>query len=147
MTDPDSQQLALESGGDDFLAKHIARAALLLRVRSLLRLGQARAEEQRQRSRRARDQAVARTTARRQAELIEFLLHDLSLPASRVRTSAGRLSRSLARTPAEERLVGELEQAADELDRMTANLLDASRSASGRLPVDLATIDVPALLQ
>lgn len=140
--DMETQRVALDSGADDFLGKPVQRTELLMRVRSLLRVGRLQAE-QRKNAELLRDQRDALLRAKRQnEELAELIVHDLRNPLASILAN-------LQFTLASGQLTGEPNEAlkdsvhaSEALHRMILNLLDMSRSDDAGLRVHTSDTDL-----
>jgi len=114
----DSQDLSL--------AEELARTAALA-------LDNARLYQRAERAIAARDEVLA------------VVSHDLRNPVSRVRMVA-ELMLERGGAPEAEQMFGIVMRAANEMNRLIGDLLDVSRIEAGRLSIELAPVDVRALL-
>ncbi|MBI5545545.1 MAG: response regulator [Deltaproteobacteria bacterium] len=138
--DPATHGRALASGADDLLSKPVNRTELLMRVRSLLWV------------RRLRDELAAQRDAlleahRQKEQLTALLVHDFKSPLATILAGADYLGRERALSPDVRDCVGDIEQAAGALERMTLNLLDISRSEDGALETNRCRFEGSELAQ
>lgn len=140
--DLETQRVALDSGGDDFLGKPVQRTELLMRVRSLLRIGQLQAER-RKSAELLREQRDALLRAKQQnEELAELIVHDLRNPLASILANLQftLASAQLSGEPAE--ALKDSIHASEALHRMILNLLDMSRSDEAGLRMQAGDIDL-----
>jgi signal transduction histidine kinase len=136
---------ALRSGADDYLTKPLRATELLIRVRSLLRLGQACASLRASHAlvSAQRDELLRGRDLRRQ--LSTFLVHDLKSPLSMIMAATGMVQRNADGDSAEKLQI--VQRAASNMLRMVKNLLDISRSEDRHLLARPCYCDIRALTE
>ena len=140
MTDQSTFEDAVEVGADEVLAKPVSRGSLLIRVRSLLRLGRLRDELEEARAvvQDQREQLMA--SRRERADLTELLLADLERPLNVIRARSASLLNGVHLPPAAQEAARDLVDAEQSLQEVVRILLDVYRGAEGRftaLPEDV----------
>jgi signal transduction histidine kinase len=146
----------MEAGADDYLVKPFSARELLARVRAHLTIAHIRrgAEEALQVSyeaeRAARAQAEAATADREQ--FLSIAAHELRTPITSQRGAAQILRRELDRGKIPEpermrRMVDIIDQGAEKLGRLVAQLLDVSRLSAGKLEISRENADLVALVE
>lgn len=141
--DLETQQKAMESGADDFLAKPIQCVELLLRVRSLLRIKRMQSDLERSNGliRSQRDALLRAQEDKRR--LTSMIVHDLKSPLTGVLANAQYLLDSAGLEGDLRDSLKDVVASSDTMHRMVMDLLDVARSEDGALiprrsPVDLA---------
>jgi len=125
----ETQQGAIDAGGDDLLHKPSMHQELLIRVRSLLRIRRLQAD-----LRRERDQLEE---LQKQREMLQhFLVHDLRSQLQGVLCSAEMIAEG-AEGPLGTQASRILESVLT-MDRMTQDLLDIAKCESGTLQAELS---------
>jgi two-component system sensor histidine kinase/response regulator len=147
MSELTAHQKALESGADDFLAKPLNRTELLIRVRSLLRIG-ALQRELRTNYDLIRSQRDALVRAERhKRELTDLIVHDLKNPVASILTNV-EFALGLPGLPKEGwEALHDVVSGAQTMLRMLLNLLDVSRSEDGTLIPQLVDVELLALIE
>ncbi|MDB4975344.1 MAG: hypothetical protein JWN48_3685 [Myxococcaceae bacterium] len=145
LDDIHTHERALRSGADDYLIKPLRATELLMRVRSLLRIGQAMTSL---RSSHAlvsaqRDELIRGRDLRRQ--LSAFVVHDLKSPLSMIMAATELVQRALPAEAASKLQI--VQRSASNMLRMVHNLLDIARSEDGRLIARPSDIDVRELVE
>ncbi len=133
MTDEGTFEDATEVGADEVLPKPIRRSSLLLRVRSLLRLSELRAD---------RDRSMEE-----RSELTELLLSDLERPMNLVRHRATALLASPELPESLRSGVEDLLHAERSLASIVRNLMDVQRSAEGTFKAHGSEVRLADLLE
>lgn len=147
LSDLDSYAGALETGGDDFLGKPIDRTALLLRVRSLLRVSQMN-RELRQQHDVIREQRDALIRAEHGKQLLnQLIVHDLKNPLSVIYSAAAYLRDEAALDAQQRGAVEDLLATTDAMSRMIMNLLDVAKSEDGELTARRSSVELDVLVQ
>lgn len=132
LSDLESFDGALDAGGDDYLSKPIERTALLLRVRSLLRVKQMNRELREQHALiREQHDALVQTAALKD-RLSELIVHDLKNPLSIIQTTASYLGPELS-DPDQRSAVEEILTTVAGMNRLVMNLLDVAKAEGGAL--------------
>jgi two-component system, sensor histidine kinase and response regulator len=144
LDDVATHERALKSGVDDYLTKPLRATELLIRVRSLLRVGQAMSSL---RSSHAlvsaqRDELIRGRDLRRQ--LSSFIVHDLKSPLNMVMAATDMVKR---KQPEAAETLTIVQRSAANMLRMVHNLLDVARSEDGRLIARPTDVDVRALVE
>lgn len=118
----------LEAGADDFIAKPFSDELLLAKIRSLLRLKQARDDIEAMR-----------------ADFTNVILHDLRAPVHSILGLAELLREGLAGDDRSLRLLELLERSAHKIERLAGEFLDLNRLEAGRLKLNRQAVDLVAL--
>ncbi|HEX5659518.1 MAG TPA: ATP-binding protein, partial [Polyangiales bacterium] len=144
LDDVATHERALKAGVDDYLPKPVRATELLIRVRSLLRVGQAMSSL---RSSHAvvsaqRDELIRGRDLRRQ--LSSFIVHDLKSPLNMVMAATDMVKR---KQPESAETLTIVQRSAANMLRMVHNLLDLARSEDGRLIARPSDVDVRALVE
>lgn len=89
-------------------------------------------------------QAAAQQAQRRQSDFLAVLAHELRSPLAPIRTTAALLGR----VPAKElpRLQAIIERQVKHLSRMVADLFDVSRVSTGKLRLEMQSVDMAAII-
>ena len=128
--DPGTHDLALLSGGDDFLHKPIGPTELVLRARSLVRIKRLQQDL-------ARERDALLELQERKNQLLQFLVHDLKNPLQGILAGTElALEADGLPAPARDHLLG-AQRAAETLFRMVLDLLavEGARAIEPRLEV------------
>lgn len=146
LSDPGVLMRALDSGGDDLIVKPVNRVELLLRCRSLLRIGQLhRDREAKHAELVAAHERLIRAEQQRN-DLISLLVHDLRSPLTAILFEVIHLQSNVEIPDRVVRMLRSVRGAAEQMNRMLLNLIDVSRSEEGRLVVREEDIDPAALV-
>jgi two-component system, sensor histidine kinase and response regulator len=139
-----TQERALKSGVDDYLTKPLRATELLIRVRSLLRLGQANTSLRASHAlvSAQRDELLRARDLRRQ--LSTFVVHDLKSPLAMIMAATRMVQREVGSASGDKLRI--VERAAVNMLRMVKNLLDIATSDDGRLLPRPSECDVRALV-
>ena len=99
--------------------------------------------------RKATDAEVLRQASQLKTALLNAVSHDMRTPLASIKAAAGSLGQSDVQWTEAERaeFTDSIEQQADRLDRMVANLLDLSRMEAGALRPQRALHDIGALVE
>ena len=145
LRDIDTFDRALVAGGDDFLAKPVRAAELLLRVQSALELRRMSVElrEHYDLLKQQRD-ALQRVQLQKE-RLTAFVVHDLKNPVNVMDLHAQVLLRAEGLPPLLRDSATQIRTEARKLTRMIMDLLDLSKADEGRLAPQLARVDLTAL--
>jgi len=145
LDDVATHERALKAGVDDFLSKPLRGTELLIRVRSLLRLGQAMTSLRTSHALvlAQRDELLRGRDLRRQ--LSAFVVHDLKSPLSMIIAATELEQRKLSSPGAQKLHI--VQRAAQNMLRMVYNLLDIARSEDGRLIAHPTEVNVRELVE
>jgi two-component system sensor histidine kinase/response regulator len=145
LDDVATHERALRSGVDDYLTKPLRATELLIRVRSLLRIGQAMGSLRASHAlvSAQRDELIRGRDLRRQ--LSNFVVHDLKSPLAMIMAATDLVKRGLP-SPAVDTL-GIVQRSATNMLRMVHNLLDIARSEDGRLIARPSDVDLRQLIE
>lgn len=137
LSDHETHEQALLSGGDDFLGKPINRTELLIRARSLIRITRLQAEVRRERDR--------LMLVQRQKDLLSALVvHDLKNPLASILAN-GHFVLSCPDVVGEARdAMQDVMTSSEVMLQMVMNLLDISQAEEGKLRITADAIDVGA---
>jgi two-component system, sensor histidine kinase and response regulator len=144
LDDVATHERALRAGVDDYLTKPLRATELLIRVRSLIRLGQATTSLRTSHAlvSAQRDELIRGRDLRRQ--LSAFVVHDLKSPLSMIMAATELVQRRADKDAGDKLQI--VQRAAQNMMRMVHNLLDIARSEDGRLIPRATEIDVRKLV-
>jgi len=144
LDDVATHERALRAGVDDYLTKPLRATELLIRVRSLLRLGHAVSSLRASHAivSKQRDELIRARDLRRQ--LTTFIVHDLKSPLAMIMAGTQLVQRKVVAPGIEKLMI--VQRAASDMQRMVHNLLDIARSEDGRLVPRPAQVDVRELV-
>lgn len=139
-----THERALMAGVDDYLTKPLRASELLIRVRSLLRLGQATASLRASHAlvSAQRDELLRSRDLRKQ--LSTFVVHDLKSPLAMIAAATNIVQREAHGDSAEKLRI--VQRAASNMLRMVNNLLEIARSEDGQLRARPGECDVRTLI-
>ncbi len=147
MTDQSTFEDAVEVGADEVLAKPVSRGSLLIRVRSLLRLGRLRGELEEARALVQEQREQLMTSRRERADLTELLLSDLERPLNVIRARSASLAGAV-RLPANARdAARDMLEAEAGLQEVMRILLDVHRGAEGSFTALPEEVELTALFE
>lgn len=131
--DLDTFDRALRVGGDDFLAKPVRPAELVVRVQSVLKLRRMRQDlrEHYEILRKQRDDLMRLQLQKER--LMAFVVHDLKNPVATVDLVAQMLLRHPGVPPEAGQLVSDIRSHVEQMSRMIMNLLDLAKADEGQL--------------
>src|SRR5262249_23949574 len=137
---------AVRVGGDDYLAKPVRPAELVVRVQSVLKLRQMRAElrEHYELLKKHRDDLMRLQLVKER--LIAFVIHDLMNPVSTVDLVAQILLDRPGLASDSKELVSDIRTHLAQMSRMILNLLDLARADEGQLLPKRSKIALHALV-
>lgn len=137
---------ALRVGGDDFLAKPVRPAELIVRVQSVLKLRRMRADlrEHYELLKKQRDDLMRLQLLKER--LIAFVVHDLKNPVSTVDLVAQILLDRHGLTSEDRELVSDIRTHAGQMSRMIMNLLDLAKADEGQLSPKRGSVALHALV-
>jgi signal transduction histidine kinase len=138
--DAATHQAALASAGDDFLTKPVDRVALLMRVRSLLRIK--RISNLILQS----HQQLSQLEAQKE-ELISLVVHDLKSPLTAILSNAEFVLLTQALEEESRAALRDVLGASRFMHRMVMNILDISLADQGRLSIRPESIGLAEVLQ
>ncbi len=141
LSERDQRLLGIGAGANDYITKPIDKNDLSLRVRNAIRMRQLFLEVEGQ-YRRLEKLELLRDS------LVHMIVHDLRSPLAGIRAyldllkldGAGKLDAELTESIEGARRV------AAEMTEMVSDLLDVSRMEDGKMPLDLASTDLGALV-
>jgi|HubBroStandDraft_6_1064221.scaffolds.fasta_scaffold39839_2 two-component system sensor histidine kinase/response regulator len=144
--DVETFDLALRSGGDDFLTKPVRPTELVIRVQSALKLRRLSTElrEHYSRFKSQRDDMVRLQLQKER--LMAFVVHDLKNPVNAMDLHAQILARDQALSDDARESAVQIRGAARQLNRMILNLLDLSKADEGKLTVTRADVALRPLV-
>jgi two-component system, sensor histidine kinase and response regulator len=133
----DQRLLGIGAGANDYITKPIDKSDLTLRVRNAVRMHQLYVEVEQQYRRLERLELL-------RDSLVHMIVHDLRSPLAGIRAyldllkldGAGRLDRDMTQS------IDEARKVAIEMTEMVSDLLDVSRLEAGKMPLELALVDV-----
>jgi len=139
-TEREDRLRGFEAGADEFLEKPVDRALLLTRVRTLLRLKEARDEL-------TLRHATLERLQREQREMTAFIVHDLRNPLAIVHANLGWMQHTGAApgTDLDEALTDSLGASA-RLQKMIDDLLAVARIEQADVPLERVPVALDALL-
>lgn len=139
-TEREERVRGFEAGADEFLEKPVDRALLLARVRTLLRLGEARSEL-------ARRNTLLERLQQEQREMTAFLVHDLKNPLAIVNLNLEWVRQSLgAAAPDVVEAISDAIEASSRLEIMLDELLAVARIEAIDAPLTRVPVDLDELL-
>lgn len=146
LRDVETFDLALRSGGDDFLTKPVRPTELVIRVQSALKLRRLGAElrEHYTLLKSQRDDMVRLQLQKER--LMAFVVHDLKNPVNAMDLHAQILARDHALSDDARESAVQIRGAARQLNRMILNLLDLSKADEGKLTVTRADVALRPLV-
>lgn len=144
LDDSTTHERALMAGVDDYLTKPLRAPEMLMRVRSLLRVGHAMRELRASHAlvSQQRDELLRARDLRRQ--LTAFIVHDLKSPLSMIMAATEAVQRRVSAPGVEKLQI--VQRAASNMGRMVHNLLDIARSEDGRLVPQATPFDIRQLV-
>jgi two-component system, sensor histidine kinase and response regulator len=133
----DQRLLGIGAGANDYITKPIDKSDLTLRVRNAVRMHQLYVEVEQQYRRLERLELL-------RDSLVHMIVHDLRSPLAGIRAyldllkldGADRLDRDMTQS------IDEARKVAIEMTEMVSDLLDVSRLEAGKMPLELALVDV-----
>jgi two-component system, sensor histidine kinase and response regulator len=140
LDDADSYQKALAAGGDDYLAKPVRQAELLLRVRSLVRMKSLLTE-----LRSHRDALLVAQEQRRR--LTRMIVHDLKGPIQAILGYAELLHSQSEGSAKSSKYSSQVLRAGARLHDMVVSVLEAEESVDSRISAIATSLDLPAILE
>lgn len=145
LRDVDTFDRALGAGGDDFLAKPVRPAELVIRVQAALKLRRMSAElrEHYELVRHQRDDLMRLQLQKER--LTAFVVHDLKNPLNSMDLHAQLLLRDKGLSDRSQSSVRSIREGVRSLLRLILNLLDISKSDEGRLEPSRAEVELDAL--
>ncbi|HEY6555682.1 MAG TPA: hybrid sensor histidine kinase/response regulator [Polyangiaceae bacterium] len=145
LRDVDTFDQALKAGADDFLTKPIHPTALVVRMKSALRLRRMSSElrDHYEIVRHQRDELMRLSLL--QERLTAFVVHDLKNPVNVIDLHAQLLLRQKDISDSTKNSVHQIRDEVRALMRLILNLLDISKAEEGRLVPKAARIDVDEL--
>jgi two-component system sensor histidine kinase/response regulator len=137
---------ALRVGADDFLAKPVRPAELVVRVQCVLKLRRLRKDlrEHYDVLKKQRDDLMRLQLQKER--LIAFVVHDLKNPVSTIDLATQMLHRHPELTAAVRSLVFDIQSHAGQMNRMIMNLLDLAKADEGQLAPKREDIALRALI-
>ncbi len=137
----DQRLLGIGAGANDYITKPVDRSDLSLRVRNAIRMRQLYLEVEEQ-YRRLEKLELLRDS------LVHMIVHDLRSPLAGIRAyldllkldGAGKLDMELTES------IDAARKVAIDMTDMVSDLLDVSRLEVGKMPLELAPVDVGALV-
>jgi len=146
LRDVDTFDRALQVGGDDFLAKPVRPAELVVRVKSALKLRRLSSELQEHYSLLKQQRDDLMRLQLQKERLIAFVIHDLKTPVNNMDLHAQILLRDKSLPDGVKEAASEIRAEARHLNRLIMNLLDLSKGDEGKLTAARRDVDLRALV-